>query len=36
MSVIAVADMFGIGGRREALVAALAAAEREAADSPAA
>jgi quinol monooxygenase YgiN len=34
MSVIAVADIFGIGGRREALVAALARAEREAAEQP--
>jgi quinol monooxygenase YgiN len=34
MSVIAVADMFGIRGRRQALEAALADAEREAADQP--
>ena len=34
MSVIAVADMFGISGRREALSAALAEAEREAAGQP--
>jgi quinol monooxygenase YgiN len=34
MSVIAVADIFGINGRRQALVAALADAEREAADQP--
>ena len=34
MSVIAVADIFGINGRRQALVAALAGAEREAADQP--
>jgi hypothetical protein len=34
MSVIAVADIFGISGRRPELVAALADAEREAAGQP--
>src|SRR5438105_190805 len=34
MSVIAVADIFGISGRRQALVAALGGAERDAADQP--
>jgi quinol monooxygenase YgiN len=34
VSVIAVADIFGISGRRQELVAALAGAEREAADQP--
>jgi quinol monooxygenase YgiN len=34
MSIVAVADIFGISGRRQELVAALARAERDAADQP--
>jgi quinol monooxygenase YgiN len=34
MSIVAVADLFGVSGRRHELVAALTGAEREAADQP--
>jgi quinol monooxygenase YgiN len=34
MSVVAVADLFGISGRRQELIAALAGAERQAAAQP--
>jgi quinol monooxygenase YgiN len=34
MPIVAVADLFGVSGRRQELVAALAGAEREAADQP--
>ena len=34
MSIVAVADLFGVSGRRQELVAVLANAERDAADQP--
>src|SRR2546426_12762242 len=34
MSIVAVADLFAVSGRRQELIAALAGAEREAADQP--
>jgi quinol monooxygenase YgiN len=34
MSIVAISDLFGVSGRRHELIAALAGAEREAADQP--
>jgi quinol monooxygenase YgiN len=34
MSIVAIAELFGVSGRRQELIAVLASAEREAVDQP--